>query len=641
MMKKKRLLSIMLLTVLLVAVFGLTACRENDEEGGKATKNVVSIDLVETSIRSEYIVGEKLDVTGAKLWVFYSDNTEEFVSVTPEMVSEFETSTTGEKSALVTYASQKTKYYYRVSAQRPEPDYFETLENEDGTLIIESVKENCPETIYLPATLGGKTVKTISSNAFSKAKASRVVIEEGVETLYKSAFANNEYIDFVTLPDSITTIGDFAFWDCSSLEEITFGSGITVFGNGVMRDCPTLVRVTLPSALETVGTYTFYNCTALDTIDLPATVTNVEAGAFWNCSTLKGVSLPNVTEIKDNTFKNCYALRDIDIADVTAIGKSAFENVKFSKFTFPANLTEIGDKAFLNVPLTSIVLPEGLISIGNNAFENLETRGSLKELILPASLQTMGESAFFGENNLETVTIKEPSALTGIPSRAFGGCSTLREFKIPAKVTTIGDSAFSDAGYMLADEEGASFVIDFTEAENLETIESSAFAGAYIFGTLTIPDSVKSIGYSAFENTRISELVFTANSALTEMRDLASGYSFVANCRNLTRIVFPPVSSFTSGWLEGISALKEIDLSNTKITLLDSRMFYNCSTVTAVRLPKTLTQINDDAFSGANVSQIFYSGTQAEWNALRKIKGWDNELQPGYTVTCTAISEAK
>jgi hypothetical protein len=74
-------------------------------------------------------------------------------------------------------------------------------------------------------------------------------------------------------------------------------------------------------------------------------------------------------------------------------------------------LKEIPLKCFENTALTEIILPEGLETIGGGAFETEETEyghiySGVSEVIIPASVKEIGNYAFYGRRNLETVILE-------------------------------------------------------------------------------------------------------------------------------------------------------------------------------------------------------------------------------------------
>jgi len=85
-------------------------------------------------------------------------------------------------------------------------------------------------------------------------------------------------------------------------------------------------------------------------------------------------------------------------------------------------------------------IPDGVKHIPSGAFTNGHL---IKEVILPASLESIGNEAFMNCDNLETVTFLGNN-VTSIGSHAFQNCTSLRAIAIPSSVTSIGQFAFQN-----------------------------------------------------------------------------------------------------------------------------------------------------------------------------------------------------
>lgn len=152
--------------------------------------------------------------------------------------------------------------------------------------------------------------------------------------------------------------------------------------------------------------------------------------------------------------------------------------------TFTANgeyfVTKIGENAFAGSAVTSVSMPEGITSIGQYAFSGCQ---NLESVTLPESLTTLGSEAFY-HCDLNALTL--PESLETIEYYAFGGNRSLKSVNIPAKVKTIGGQAFYDCG-----------LTELVIPEGVQTIDGSAFYGNSL-QNLTLPSTIKSIGSSAF-----------------------------------------------------------------------------------------------------------------------------------------------
>ena len=83
-------------------------------------------------------------------------------------------------------------------------------------------------------------------------------------------------------------------------------------------------------------------------------------------------------------------------------------------------------------------------------------KSSIKAVVIPNGVTSIGYSAFSGCTSLTSVNI--PNSVTSIGDSAFSGCTSLTSVDIPNSVTSIGDSAFPGStniscpdGYVFAD----------------------------------------------------------------------------------------------------------------------------------------------------------------------------------------------
>lgn len=293
----------------------------------------------------------------------------------------------------------------------------------------------------------------INSYAFSdNSGITKITINNATE-IKNGAFARCSKLEEVSIPQTVTLISVSAFDDCISLKNISVSDSNSNFSSQdgilfnknkteIIRVPQTKTEVNIPSTVTTIGRYAFEDCTALTSITIPSSVTTIDDYAFEDCTNLTSIVFDSNSTLKSigtAAFYHCDNITSIDIPQsVTSIRGWAFCCNKLKNITIGDNVTYIGQDTFTGTAYFS-----DLGNWHNNALylENyLLTVADLTDsYTIAVGTKLIAESAFYGRR-LKSVII--PDSVTTICERAFYGCTNLTSVTIGNGVNSIGSWAF-------------------------------------------------------------------------------------------------------------------------------------------------------------------------------------------------------
>lgn len=319
------------------------------------------------------------------------------------------------------------------------------------------------------------------------------------------AFLDCTDMTSVTIPDSVTSIGITAFGWCDSLTSVTIGDSVTTIGDDAFTWCSGLTSVTIPNSVTYIGGGAFQFCTNLTSVTISDSMTTIDGYAFSYCNSLTSVTIPNsVTSVGNHAFYDCSALTSVMVLN--------------------PNCTIYDFEDTLGVPGTTVIYgysgstAESYAEKYGYSFFPLGTEPSKTKTVYPVE----GGNIYFDKStetiigcDLSITSAEIPAeidgtAVTYIDVLAFETCHELASVTIPDSVISIGDLAFLDCGLK-----------SVSIGNGVTSIGIGAFDLCTGLSSVTIPSSATKIGESAFQDcySLTSVTVLNPNCSISDGKD--------------------------------------------------------------------------------------------------------------------------
>ena len=407
-----------------------------------------------------------------------------------------------------------------------------------------------PETVTVGNTF---TIIGINENAFSD-PSNPTLINYGLTS--------------VTIPKSVTTIGDYAFQDCKKLTSVTFndGSQLASIGTAAFQNCKSLTSFTIPESVTSIGENAFEGCTNITSITIPESVTSIGKDAFNGFEYI--IYSGPATE---NNPWGAYSIAYGDFVYQNLEKKTLFGYIgNGGDVVVPNTVTSIIGFEDYSSKLTGIEIPNSVTEINQNAFDNctgiktltyntnaidnniLRRMTNLETVNVGDDITSIGRNLFSRLKNIKTINIG--SSVSDIGERAFNGCSGLTSINIPNSVTSIGDAAFDgcpietltfNTNAIGSAFRGMSTLKTINIGDKVTEIADNAFSNCNNLTSITIPESVMSVGRDAFSGCGLTAIIIetdadVSNAGLSFKKD---GIRYKVLSRNSVEIVGNKYSS--------------------------------------------------------------------------------------------------
>ena len=397
-----------------------------------------------------------------------------------------------------------------------------------------------------------------------------------VREIGDDVFKDNGNIVSLIIPDSVKTLGYRMCSGCTALREVRLPSGITVIPDEAFDGCSSLRTINFPDTLKEIRSDAFCG-TALTEFVAPDSLTGIWLYAFKDCVDLATVELTNVRSISSGAFQNCTSLRSVRLSDkMTGLSDHIFDGCT--------------SLAFIDMPDDPI----------------------------PVSFSVFNGTAYYNDpSNWENGVLY----VDGYLIAANADFAPLTEYTVKEGTVVIADNAFSNVGY-------SSKLKKMTLPDGLYRIGKNAFSKLFSLSEINMPDSVRSVGYGAFDGSGYDKesnytdgglyvgnwLVSVDNVAMTSftVREGTVGVAdgkdtalFPSRAQKITQLSLP--SSLEYIGPRSFARLRITDLQlPAGLQTMGEGAFENCSSLKTANLGDCyrLKSIGGKAFSGAALSEI-------------------------------------
>ena len=262
----------------------------------------------------------------------------------------------------------------------------------------------------------------------------------------------------------------------------------------------------------------------------------------------------------------------------------------------------------IDYTIKEVIIPSEINGIKVRKLGNYMFCGyaSLKNVVIPSGVNTIGEGAFEWCENLETVDI--PDSVENIGKYAFLACGSLKNITIPENIKNVnricieetkwwqtlpnGLVYFNNTLYKYKGDMPANTEIKIKDGTT--TIADSAFLQKKEMKKIQIPNSVTTIGKDAFNGCKGLTSVVIPNGVISI--DETTFYDCIA----ITSITIPEsVTSIRENAFSNCTAITSITIPES-VTSIDGYAFFGCTAMTFIKIPTSVEKIGGYAFYGCS-----------------------------------------
>lgn len=150
----------------------------------------------------------------------------------------------------------------------------------------------------------------------------------------------------VEIKDAKKASGDFLVPSAVRDPKSKMAYNVTAIGEEAFKKAK-VTSVTIPNSVKVIGKSAFAECKQLTTVTIPESVDKMGTYVFWRCNKLTRATLPKtMRSIPAGTFGDCSSLTSYDFEGIQEIETDAFRGSGLKSIVIPSTVQEIGETAF-------------------------------------------------------------------------------------------------------------------------------------------------------------------------------------------------------------------------------------------------------------------------------------------------------
>lgn len=348
------------------------------------------------------------------------------------------------------------------------------------------------------------------------------VIVTDAERLYVGAFDGCEYLQNVTLPETLSVVDSGAFRGCAAIEELVIPNSVQNIGGEAFSGMVALKKLTVP----------FVGVSRADAYTYTYADEQFSLG-FWFESreaprSLKKLVITDCAYIGFRAFYNCLFLEQVELdREIAGVGAGAFERCfkLYEVFNYGGTQIARGSKTDaggiaryalkVHTDPEEDALPQAeadgfrYVRDDDNNWYLIDCDTSVEQITLPTSVSA-GEYGF---------------AEYALWQYIFYGCDRLKSAEIPANVTAVGDGVFGNCTALTR--------VNYASGSRVTAVGDETFYNCYMLYDLNLPEGLTGYGARSFYNcSRIKRVVVPVGAEASSIGEQA-----FYNCSRLFEVI--------------------------------------------------------------------------------------------------------